>query len=54
MEIKATRGIGLHDIKQVLMYLKLLDLRLGLIFNFAAPSLRQGIKRVINEMRKGR
>lgn len=48
VEIKSTRGIGLHDVKQVLTYLKLLDLRLGLIFNFAAPSLRDGIKRVAN------
>jgi GxxExxY protein len=48
IEVKAARGIGLHDVKQVLTYLKLLKLRVGLIFNFAAPSLREGIKRVIN------
>ncbi len=48
IEVKAARGIGLHDVKQLLEYLKLLELRLGLILNFAAPSMRKGIKRVVN------
>jgi len=48
VEVKAARGIGLHDVKQVLMFLKLLELPLGLILNFSAPSIREGIKRVVN------
>jgi hypothetical protein len=34
--------------KQVLTYLKLMDLRVGLLINFGAPLLKQGIKRIVN------
>lgn len=33
---------------QLLTYLRLLDLRLGLVLNFGAPVMKDGIKRVIN------
>ncbi len=48
VEIKVVKAIGLHHIKQVAAYLKLTQLKLGLILNFGAPSLRYGIKRIVN------
>jgi len=34
--------------KQLLTYLKVSDKRLGLLINFSAPLIRQGITRIIN------
>lgn len=34
--------------KQILTYLCLLDYRLGLILNFGAPVMKDGIRRVVN------
>jgi GxxExxY protein len=48
VEIKVVKAIGPHHVKQTVTYLKGLDLRLGLILNFGAPSLRYGIKRIVN------
>ena len=48
VEIKCVKAIGLHDIKQVAGYLRVMGLRLGLILNFQVPSMRDGIKRVVN------
>ena len=48
LEIKSDTLIRREHIKQVNTYLKFMDLRLGLILNFGANSLRRGIKRVIN------
>ena len=48
IEVKCVRGISAEHIKQVASYLRFTKLPLGLVLNFAAPSMRQGIKRVIN------
>jgi GxxExxY protein len=48
LEIKAVEAINEVHLAQVLTYLKLADLRLGLIMNFHALHLRNGIKRVVN------
>ncbi|MNC88874.1 hypothetical protein D3C83_47440 [compost metagenome] len=34
--------------KQVLTYLRLLNLPLGLLVNFGAPTLKEGLRRVVN------
>jgi GxxExxY protein len=47
VEIKSVPKIGVLEIKQVNTYLRLMELPLGLILNFGAASLRDGIKRVI-------
>jgi GxxExxY protein len=47
VEIKATKEIEEVFIAQVLTYLKILDLNLGLILNFNKALLKEGIKRVI-------
>jgi GxxExxY protein len=48
VEVKAVAGIDDVILAQVLTYLKLADLRLGLIFNFHVVHLRNGIRRVVN------
>ena len=48
VEVKSAREISMAHVKQLLTYLRLRDCRLGLILNFGAPYLKDGIKRVIN------
>jgi GxxExxY protein len=48
IEVKSERLIRREHIKQVSVYLRLANLRLGPILNFGAGSLRNGLKRVIN------
>ena len=48
IEVKAVdRLAGIHS-RQVLTYLKLLDLPLGLVMNFGGGTFREGLKRVAN------
>ena len=48
VEIKCVEKVLPVHIAQILSYLKLSGLKLGLIINFNVPHLRQGIRRVIN------
>ena len=48
VELKSVEQFAPVHYKQVLTYLKLLDLRVGLLINFGAPLLKQGIKRIVN------
>ncbi len=48
IEIKATEKNSPVYKKQVLTYLKVSELRLGLLINFGSPLLKDGIERVIN------
>jgi len=36
--------------KQLLTYLKVSDKRLGLLINFGAPLIKQGITRIVNHL----
>ncbi|MDX2225677.1 MAG: GxxExxY protein [Verrucomicrobiae bacterium] len=47
-ELKSVETFAPVHFKQLLTYLKLLDLKLGLLINFGAPTIKQGIKRIIN------
>ncbi|HYJ83754.1 MAG TPA: GxxExxY protein [Allosphingosinicella sp.] len=48
IEVKAVdRLAGIHS-RQLLTYLKLLDLPLGLVMNFGGGTLHEGLKRVAN------
>jgi len=48
IELKSVeRAAPVHG-KQVLTYLRLMDLPLGLVMNFGAATFREGIKRVVN------
>lgn len=48
VEIKSVSRVGPEHWKQVLTYLRLLDLRVGLLLNFGAATMKEGIRRVAN------
>jgi iron complex transport system substrate-binding protein len=48
VEIKSLERIMPVHPKQVLTYLRLLNLPVGLLINFGAPTLRQGLHRIAN------
>jgi GxxExxY protein len=48
VELKSVEEISRVVPKVVLTYIRILDLKLALIINFGASSLKDGIKRVIN------
>jgi hypothetical protein len=50
VEIKSVEQIGKAHTKQLLTYLKLADMRVGLLINFGAPTLRDGLHRVVNNL----
>jgi GxxExxY protein len=50
IELKSLEEFAPVHGKQVLTYLKLLDYRLGLLINFGAPLLKDGIKRIANNL----
>ena len=47
VEIKCVTGFEPVHFAQVMTYLKLTNLRLGLLINFYVPALKDGVKRVI-------
>jgi GxxExxY protein len=50
LELKATEILAPIHTTQLLTYVKLLDLRLGLLLNFGQLTMREGITRVVNEL----
>ncbi len=49
LEIKAVeRLIAIHE-AQLLSYLRMLNLKVGLLLNFHSPILKDGIKRIVNK-----
>ncbi len=48
IELKSKESLNATDKKQLLTYLKLTDLKLGLLINFGEYRIKDGIKRVIN------
>ena len=48
VELKSVEGVAPVHKKQLLTYLRLSDKRLGLLVNFGAPLIRDGIVRVVN------
>jgi GxxExxY protein len=53
IEIKSMEAIAPVHYKQVLTYLKISDKRLGLLINFNVDLIKDGIKRVVNELDGG-
>lgn len=49
IEVKAVDRLAAIHSRQVLTYLKLLNLPLGLVMNFGAGTLHEGLKRVANK-----
>jgi GxxExxY protein len=50
VEIKSVAMILPRHDKQLLTYLRLLDYRVGLLLNFGAPTMKDGIKRIANRV----
>ncbi len=50
LEIKAVERIAPIHEAQLLSYLRMLDKRIGLILNFHTAVLKQGIKRIVNDL----
>lgn len=50
VEIKACEGLNDVHLAQVLTYLKLSDVKLGLLINFNVTRVKDGIKRVVNNL----
>ncbi|HRJ47236.1 MAG TPA: GxxExxY protein [Opitutaceae bacterium] len=50
VELKSVETLAPVHGKQLLTYLKLMDYRLGLLINFGAPLLKDGIKRIANNL----
>jgi GxxExxY protein len=48
VELKSLERIAPVHAKQVLTYLRLLDQRVGLLINFGAPTLKEGLRRIVN------
>ena len=51
VELKSVERLAPVHPKQLLTYLRLLDLRVGLLLNFGAPTMKEGIRRVVNDYR---
>jgi len=50
LEIKSVEKINAIHCKQLLTYLRLLNLSVGLLLNFGAPTLKEGTKRIVNQL----
>jgi iron complex transport system substrate-binding protein len=48
VEVKSVSELAPVHARQLLTYLRLLDLRVGLLLNFNSMHLRDGIRRVVN------
>ena len=52
VELKSVEQVAPVHKKQLLTYLKLADKRLGLLINFGAVLIKDGITRVVNNLRE--
>jgi len=50
IEIKSVEEIHPEHPKQLLTYLKLTNLKLGLLINFNSPLIKTGITRIVNNL----
>jgi GxxExxY protein len=50
VELKSVETIAPVHSKQLMTYLKLMDRRLGLLINFGSPLLKDGIRRIANQL----
>ena len=49
VELKSVERMARVHPKQLLTYLRLMNLRVGLLLNFGAATMREGVKRVVND-----
>ena len=50
IEIKAIEALNYIHTAQILTYLKLTNIKLGLLINFNVVRLKEGIKRIVNNL----
>jgi GxxExxY protein len=48
IEVKSVSAIAPVHLKQVLTYLRLLDMPLGLLINFGSATFKEGVRRIVN------
>ena len=48
VEVKSQERLAPVHTKQVLTYLRLMNLRVGLLLNFGGETMKEGVKRVVN------
>jgi len=48
VEVKSQERLASVHSKQVLTYLRLMNLRVGLLLNFGGETMKEGVKRVVN------
>lgn len=53
IEIKSTERHAPVHAKQILTYLRLMDLRMGLLMNFGMGTFKEGIQRLVNNYERG-
>lgn len=53
LEIKAVEQLGKAHAKQLLTYLRLLKQPVGLLLNFSEATMKDGIRRVVNDYQPG-
>ena len=53
IEVKAIEQLGKVHAKQLLTYLRLLKQPLGLLLNFSGLTMKEGIRRLVNDHRPG-
>jgi GxxExxY protein len=51
VEIKSVERLASVHSKQLLTYLRLMKLPVGLLINFGMPTLKEGLRRVVNDLR---
>mgnify|MGYP001263284917 CR=1 FL=1 len=49
VELKSVEKVAPVHAKQVLTYLRLLGLRIGLLINFGAATMKEGLQRIVND-----
>jgi iron complex transport system substrate-binding protein len=50
VELKSVEKLAPVHSKQLLTYLRLLNLRVGLLLNFGAPALKEGLHRIVDNL----
>lgn len=50
IEVKSVEAISDIHVAQVITYLKLSDCKLGMLINFNVPLIKNGIKRIVNNL----
>lgn len=50
VEVKSLQRIAPVHMKQILTYLRLTNLRVGLLLNFGADTMKEGLTRVVNDL----